>query len=408
MKNIYLDHSATTQTDKKVFDSMKPYFCDKFGNASSIHNFGQDAMFGVDKSREEVAHFLNCDPDEIIFTSGATESNNLTILGVVNALLKQGIKNPHVITSSIEHPAILAPCKQLEERGFEVTYLPVKSNGVIDINEFKKAVKENTVLVSIMHANNEIGSIQPIRDVGKTIKKINDKKLNDWKKLGPKIRGEKPGSIYFHTDATQAVNFLNCDVKWNYVDMLSLSGHKIYGPKGVGVLYVKSGVPIKPLQLGGHQENGLRSGTYNVPGIVGLGKAIEILSKNLVKNNDKISKLRDSLVKGVEKSIPDVVLNTDRQVAVPSHANFSFLGVEGESILISLDLEGIAVSTGSACASGKLNPSHVLLAIGVKQEVSHSSIRFSLGKNTKDAEIKKLLKILPPIIKRLRKMSPEI
>ncbi len=433
MNKIYLDYSATTPMDKRVAQAMLPYFCDKFGNASSIHNFGQTAMAGVDKAREQAAKFLNCEPDEIVFTSGATESNNLAITGVIKALLRQDfggqaskqqrIKNPHIITSSIEHPAILEPCKKLEKEGVEVTYLPVKSNGVVDIEKFKKAIKKNTALVSVMHVNNEVGSIQPIREIGKTIKKINEKKLKDWKKLNPKERGEKPQPIYFHTDATQSVNYLNCDVRWNYVDMLSMSGHKIQGPKGVGVLYVKTDVPIEPLQLGGHQENGVRSGTYNVPAIVGIGKAIELIenrkakkqgkkkagaAKSVEANNLKIAKLRNMLVDGIIKNIPNVVLNTDRKNAVPSHANFSFLGVEGESILISLDLEGVAVSTGSACASGKLEASHVLLAMGIKQEIAHSSIRFSLGKYTTEAEIKKVIKILPPIIKKLRRMSPEL
>jgi cysteine desulfurase len=431
MKKIYLDYSATTPVDKEVMQVMSPYFLNKFGNPSSMHSFGQDAMAGVDKAREQAAHFLNCEPDEIIFTSGATESDNLAIKGVIKALLCQGYggrgnKKLHIITTSIEHSAVLEPCRELEKPSFaeamegkggvEVTYLPVKSNGVVDIEKFKKAIKDNTVLVSIMHVNSEVGSIQPIREIGKIIRKINDKKLREWRKFplikskrdpSATLRVGRPRPIYFHTDATQAINFLNCDVSWNYVDMLSMSGHKIYGPKGVGVLYIKSGVPIKPLQLGGHQENNLRSGTYNVPGIVGMGKALELLDKKTVeKNNLKIAKLRDMLVAGIKKDMPDVVFNTDKNNSTPSHANFSFLGVEGESILISLDLEGIAVSTGSACASGKLEPSHVLLAMGIKQEVAHNSIRFTLGKYTTEAEIKKTVKILPPIIKRLRKMSP--
>ncbi len=446
MKKIYLDYSAAAPLDKRVLKAMLPYFCDKFGNPSSIHSFGQEAIAGVDKAREQVSRFLNCEPDEIIFTSGATESDNLAIKGVIKAIQKSpnppsassgqalyqgGIKNLHIITSSIEHPAVLEPCRELEKEGVEAAYLPVKTNGVIDAGELKKAIKENTALVSIMYANSEVGSVQPIREIGKIISKINEKKLKDWKNAKPAVRGNKPRPIYFHVDATQAVNFLNCDTRWNYIDLLSMSGHKIYGPKGAGALYVKTGIPIEPLQLGGHQENGLRSGTYNVPGIVGLGRAIELLELNKTKKppcaealedkqknnkttaqksiqprNKKIEKLRDRLVSGVMKNIPDVILNTDRENAVPSHANFSFLGVEGESILISLDLEGIAVSTGSACASGKLEPSYVLLAMGIKPEVAHSSIRFSLGKFTTEQEIKKAIKILPPIIKKLRKMSP--
>lgn len=417
MKHIYLDHSATTPVDKRVLKEMLPYFEKNFGNASSIHTPGQIAMAGVDKARERVASFLNCKTSEVIFTSGATESNNLVIKGLIGYLMDRGLKNPHIITSSIEHDAVLAPCKELEKKGVEVTYLPVKSNGVVDLEKLKDTIKDNTVLVSIMYVNNEVGSVQPVREIGKIIKKINDKKLNDWKKIGGKKNGEAPQMIYFHTDATQAPSFFNCDVEWNYVDMLSMSGHKIYGPKGVGALYLKSGIKLKPIQLGGHQEKNIRSGTLNVPGIVGLGKAVSLVNKKDIKNstcvnwlgeNKKIAKLRDVLVDGLEKNIPNIVLNTDRENSTPNHAHFSFVGAEGESILISLDLAGIAVSTGSACASGSLEPSHVLLAMGIKKEIAHHSIRFTLGKNTTIEEIKKTIKILPPIIEKLRKMSPVI
>jgi len=404
---IYIDHSATTPTDKRVLKAMMPYFADKFGNPSSIHGFGQEAVAGVDKAREQVAKFLNCTPDEIIFTSGATESDNLAIKGVINALREQGITKPHVITSLIEHDAVLEPCMALEKQGIEVTYLQVKPNGVVDIEKFRKVIKDNTCLVSVMYVNSEVGSIQPIREIGKIIKKINEKRLNEWKKCRTRNRGGKPMPIYFHTDATQAINFLNCDVNYLHCDLLSLSGHKIYGPKGVGALFIKTGTPLKAVQLGGHHERNLRSGTLNVPGIVGLGTAIELAGKEREKNNQKITKLRDMLVDGITKNIPDVILNTDRENSTPSHAHFSFLGVEGESILISLDLEGIAVSTGSACASKDLKASHVLLAMGIKQEVAHNSIRFTLGRGTTEAEIKKVIKILPRIVERFRKMSPE-
>jgi len=405
MERIYLDYSATTPTDKKVLEAMMPYFRDKFGNPSSIHAFGQEAIAGVDKARERAAEFFNCEVDEIIFTSGATESDNLAIKGVVKAL-KKDVKNPHIITSAVEHPAVLAPCRELEKEGVKVTYLPVEPNGTVDAREFKNAVKDNTVLVSVMYVNSEVGSVQPIREIGKIVKKINEKKLKDWKNAKPAVRGDKPRPIYFHTDATQAVNFFNCDTRRNHIDLLSMSGHKIYGPKGVGLLFVKSGTPIEPLQSGGRQENNLRSGTYNVPGIVGLGRALDLLAAEQEKNNKKIAKLRDMLVSGVMENIPDVVLNTDRKNASPAHANFSFLGVEGESILIALDLEGVAVSTGSACASGKLEPSHTLLAMGIKPEIAHNSVRFTLGKLTTEKEIKRVVKILPPIVKKLRAMSP--
>lgn len=413
MTKIYLDHSATTPVDGNVLEAMLPYLKNKFGNPSSIHGFGQEALAGVDKARERLAEFLNCGPDEIIFTSGATESDNLAIRGVIKALQAQGIKNPHIITSLIEHDAILEPCLELEKEGIEVDFLPVKPNGAVDAAQFKKAVKDNTVLVSVMYVNSEVGSIQPVREIGKIIKKINESRLKEWGKKEtslrdrPADRTDKPRPIYFHTDAVQAVNFLNCDTKYLHADLLSLSGHKIYGPKGVGALYVKSGTPIKAIQLGGHHEKNLRSGTLNAPGIVGLGEAIKQLNKKTVeKNNVKIAKLRDMLADGVMKNIPKVILNTDRENATPAHAHFSFLGAEGESILISLDLAGIAVSTGSACASGSLKASHVLLAMGIPKEIAHNSIRFTLGKRTTEAEIKKAIKILPPIVERLRRMSP--
>jgi len=434
----YFDHSATTPVDDKVLKAMLPYFSQKFGNASSIHGFGQEAIAGVDKAREQAAGFLNCSPEEIIFTSGATESNNLAIKGVVRALrLRSGLalkekskQKSHIITSLIEHDAVLEPCLELEKEGVEVTYLPVKPNGVVDVEKFKKAIKDNTVLVSIMYVNSEVGSVQPIREIGKIIKKINDKKLRDWQKLPTHKRTNRPESIYFHTDATQAVNFFNCDVKWNYIDMLSMSGHKIYGSKGVGALYKKKEVPMAALQRGGHHENNLRSGTLNVAGIVGLGAALDIKTlkhprrsliggagKNVKTNlnssqwikseeNLRIAKLRDLLVSEIKKNIPDVILNTDRENSTPAHAHFSFLGVEGESILIALDLEGVAVSTGSACASGSLKASHVLLAMGIKKEIAHNSIRFTLGKGNTEAEIRQTVKKLIPIVKKLRKMNP--
>ena len=420
---IYFDHSATTPVDKKVLKEMAPYFGEKFGNPSSIHSFGQAAMAGVDKAREQVAKFLNCEPGEIIFTSGATESDNLALRGVIKALKSQGIKNPHIITSLVEHDAVLQPCLEMEKEGVEITFLPVKLNGVVDLEKLKKAIKDNTVLVSVMYVNSEVGSIQPIREIGKIIKKINENKLNEWKKARTKDRGAKPQPIYFHTDATQALNFLPCNTKYLHADLLSLSGHKIYGPKGVGALFIKNGVPLKAIQLGGHHEKNLRSGTLNVPGIVGLGAAVNLLDTKTRKyspprrdrentktwegTNKKIVKLRDMLVDGIMKNIPDVILNTDKENSTPAHAHFSFLGVEGESILIALDLEGIAVSTGSACASGSLKASHVLLAMGIKKEIAHNSIRFSLGKNNTEAEIERVIKILPPIIKKLRGMNPD-
>jgi cysteine desulfurase len=407
MQKIYFDHSATTPIDLRVLKAMIPYFSKKFGNASSIHSFGQEALAGVDKARQELAKFFNCESEEIIFTSGATESNNLAIRGLLKEIWKNSKEKPHIVTSLIEHDAVLEPFMHLEKSGVEVSYIPVKANGVIDLNKFEKLIKENTVFVSVMYVNSEVGSIQPIREIGKIIKKINEKKINGWKNLSVTDRGAKPQPIYFHTDATQAVNFLDCDVKKLHVDMLSMSGHKIYGPKGVGALFVKSGTPISAMQLGGHQENNLRSGTFNVPGIVGLGKAVSLLSKKNVDNNNRlIAELRDQLVDGIQNNIPDVILNTDRENSTPSHAHFSFNGVEGESSLISLDLEGVAVSTGSACASGSLKASHVLLAMGIKPEIAHSSIRFTLGRDNTKEEVRRLIKVLPAIIERFRKFNP--
>ena len=408
MKNIYFDHSATTPVDKKVLDAMLPYFKENFGNPSSIHTFGQNAIKGVDIARNQIAEFLNCSSEEIVFTSGATEANNIAIKGFLKKILdNKNIKKPHFITSIIEHDAVLEPFMEIEKQGFEVTYVGVDSRGIVEVEDIKKAIKDNTVFISIMYVNSEIGSIQPIREIGKIIKKINKKRLNNWKKFNSRDRGERPQKIYFHTDATQAINFLDCDIKHLHVDMLSMSAHKIYGPKGVGALFLKKETPIKAIQLGGHHENNIRSGTINSSGIVGLGKAISLLTKkNQEKNNKKIIKLRDLFIKGIKKNIPNIVLNTDLKNSTPSHAHFSFFGAEGESILISLDLEGIAVSTGSACASGSLKASHVLIAMGIKKEIAHNSIRFTLGKNNTQQEIKKLLKILPPIIKRIRDMNP--
>jgi len=396
-KSIYFDHSATTPVDEAVLKAMLPYFGQTYGNPSSLHNFGQRALAGVTRAREQAAEFLNCEPSEIIFTSGATEADNLAIFGVVGALNK---KNPgkklHIITSGIEHPAVLEPFHQLEARGIEVTYLPVEKNGIVNLNTLKKAIRDNTVFVSIMYVNSEVGSIQPIEKIAKVIEKINQ------------TRAKKNNKIYFHTDAVQALNSLNCDVEYLQVDLLSLSGHKIYGPKGVGALFVKLGTPILGVQLGGHHEKNLRSGTLNVPGIVGLGEAVRLCAINKEKNNKKILKLRNNFIAEVKSRIPGVIINTDINNSTPSHANISFVGAEGESILIALDLEGIAVSTGSACASDSLKASPVLTAMGIKDEIAHSTIRFTFGKNNTKLEIEAILKILPPLIQRLRRMAPAL
>lgn len=398
-KPIYLDHSATTPVDKEVLKVMLPYFSEIYGNPSSLHWFGQTALAAVNKAREQAAEFLNCQRDEIVFTSGATEADNLAIFGLINGLRKKNQKEKiHIITSAIEHPAVLEPIRQLEAEGLEVTYLPVKKNGIINLDVLKRSIRNNTIFISLMYVNSEIGSIQPIREAGKIIEKINKQRaeLGDDKK------------IYFHTDATQALNFLNCDVKHLRVDLLSLSGHKIYGPKGVGALFVKTGTPLNGVQLGGHHEKNLRSGTLNVPGIAGLGQTFKICAKNKKKNNQKILKLRDKFIAEIKRLIPEAIVNTDVKNSTPSHANISFIGAEGESILIALDLAGIAVSTGSACASTSLKASPVLKAMGLEDKIAHSTIRFTFGKNNTAAEIKQVLKVLPPIIKRLRRLAPEL
>ena len=423
---IYLDHSATTPVDASVLDAMLPFFTKNFGNPSSVHTTGQTAVMATDNAREQVANFLGAEVEEIIFTSGATEANNLAIKGVITALQEKGVKHPHIITSLIEHPSVIEPCKAVttSTKYLEissdlvpvVTYLPVSKNGIIDLEELKKAIRDNTVLISIMSANNEIGSIQPIREIGKIIRKINERKEKDWKNANIKTRGQRPQPIYFHTDATQAINFLHeFNVNWNYIDLLSLSGHKIYGPKGVGALYVKTGVPISPMQIGGGQEQSRRSGTLNTTGIIGLGEAISILNggksafakamaDEVEKNNKKISKLRDTLISGIKSNIPKAILNTDLNNSIPSVANFSFPGFNGEAIMISLDLEGIAVSTGSACGAGKLKSSSVLLSMGMTEKIAQSSIRFSLGKNNNEDEIKKVVQILSLVFKKLEKI----
>ena len=394
MKKIYLDHAATAPADKEVLDEMMPYFSEKFGNPSSIHSFGQEAMEAVDKARQQVADFLGCSLNEIIFTSGATESNNMTIKGIVNKFKIQNSKfKIHIITSSIEHPCILNSCKMAEKEGSEVTYLKVDKDGIVSVEDLKKAIKENTVLISIMFANNEVGTIEPIVEIGELLKKIN---LESEKNKLPKI--------YFHTDAVQVINYLDCNVNNLGVDLLSLSGHKIYGPKGVGVLYIRQGTKIKKTQQGGEQENNFRAGTHNVPGIVGFGKAISLISEN--KNRTKeIKKLRDYFMEEILKNIPNSQLNGSKEFRLPHNANISFKGVEGESLLMMLDQEGIAVSTGSACSSASLEPSHVLTAMKIPPEIAHASIRFTLGKGTTKEELDFVLKILIEKVKKLREIS---
>ena len=396
MKTIYLDNAATTPMDPRVLEAMLPYFNQEFANASSIHYAGSRAMSAVIASKSKIADFLACSADEVIFTSGATESDNLAIFGVLGSILganKQNNQKPHLLVSAIEHEAVLEPAKHLEKQGVvDLDIIPVNADGLVELSVIKKMIKDNTALISIMYANNEIGVVEPIDKIGVWLEKINQK------------RSQK---IYFHTDATQAVGYLDCSVKKLKVDLLSFSGHKIYGPKGIGVLYLKKGALIKPMIYGGGQEKKIRSGTYNVPAIVGLAEAINILSNTKEKNLEikRLKAWRDLLIKELLK-IPKAKLNGDKKNRLPNSVNIVFLGVEGESIVLMLSKEGIMASTGSACSSGSLDPSHVLLAIGLKPEVAHGSLRLSLGRFNEISDIEAVIKIMPVIIKKLRQISP--
>jgi len=380
--NIYLDNSATTYLDPKVLDKMMPYFTEKFGNPSSQHSYGQEAMHAVDRARTQVAKVLKCKDNEVYFTSGGSESDNWAVKGLAYAYRDKG---NHIITSEIEHPAVINSCKYLEKQGFEVTYLPVNNEGFISIDDLKSAICDRTILISIMTVNNEIGSIQPIEEIGKIAKE---------------------NKILFHTDAVQAMGSLDIDVKAMNIDALSLSAHKFYGPKGVGALYLRNGVKIDRYMSGGGQERKLRAGTYNTPGIVGLGAAIELAASEKDENNKRIRSVRDHFVKRVMKEIPYIKYNGPKENRVVNNANFSFEFIEGESILLNLDIEGIAASSGSACSSGSLEPSHVLLAIGLDHVVAQGTIRFTFGKNNTQEEADYTVDALKKIVKRLRVLSP--
>ena len=379
---IYLDHAATTAVDKEVIKAMLPYFDDKFGNASSLHQFGQEAKEALEKSRETVAKLINADPREIIFTSGGTESDNWAIKKIA---FTNEDKGNHIITSRIEHHAVLESCEFLGKNGFKVTYLPVDKYGLVNPEDVKKAITKNTVLVSIMHANNEIGTIEPIEEIGKICK-------------------EK--GVYFHTDAVQTVGKVPIDVKKMNVDLLSCSSHKLYGPKGVGFLYVKKGTKIAPMIHGGGHEFCLRSGTENIAGIAGFAKACELAQKNMEKWNSHEKKLRDKLVKGVLERIPESWLNGHPEKRLEGNANFCFKCIEGESLILHLDDKGVAASTGSACSTKELKPSHVLTAIGLSPVDAHGSLRLTLGKDSTEKEIDYVLGVLPGIVADLRKISP--
>jgi len=396
MRKVYLDHAATTYLIPEVASSMKPYYDKVFGNPSSIHQEGRKAKYALFKVRKEIAEILNCKATEIIFTGSGTESCNLAIFGVIEAV-KSKFKNkkPHIITSRIEHSAVLKPCQKLEREGIEVTYLPVNKEGIVKVSDLERAIRSETILVSIMYANNEIGTIQPIQEIGRLIKKINNFRLQT-----------SEFRILFHTDACQAAGFLDLDCQKLGVDLLTLNASKIYGPKGVGLLFVKEGTPLNPMILGGGQESGLRSGTENLAGIVGLTKALEIAQKNRIKESKRLKKLRDYLIYELEKRIPKVILNGSKKERLPNNVNISILDVEGEAVLLWLDKYGISASTGSACDSQTLEPSHVILALARPYEYAHGSLRFTLGKRTKKEDIDYLIRVLPKIVKKLRAISP--
>ncbi|MBL7053297.1 MAG: cysteine desulfurase [Candidatus Portnoybacteria bacterium] len=388
-KEIYLDNSATTSVDPAVFKKMQPYFYQEYGNPSSIHKLGERARQAIEKAREQVANFLNCLPQEIYFTAGATESNNWLIYGVIDKIREENSIKPHIIISAFEHKSVIEPAKYLEKNGLaELTLLPVSKDGLVELAILKKAIKENTRLISIMYANNEIGTIQPIKEIGKLIKEINQSRKQ---------------KIVFHTDAVQAINYLDCNVDSLGIDALSLSGHKIYGPKGVGILYLRKGIQINPLIQGGGQERKMRSGTENLAGIVGLGEVIKKVKS--LDSNQSIKKLRNKLITGILKDIPNSEVNGSMENRLPNNAHISFKGAEGESIVMALSQKNVFVSTASACASHSLEPSYVLIALGLTPEQAHCSVRFSLGRLTNEQEIRYVLKVLPDIIKKLRKIS---
>lgn len=381
---IYLDNSATTFTDPEVLEEMLPYFTEVYGNGSSQHFFGRDALKAIDNAREKVARAINCKPNEIYFTSGGTESDNWAIKGIARAHRKKG---KHIITSVIEHPAVIKTCEALEREGFEVTYVKVDGEGFVSPADIEAAIREDTILISIMTANNEMGTIQPIREIGAIA---------------------KAHKIPFHTDAVQAIGNVPIDVVADNIDMLSMSAHKFYGPKGVGVLYKRNGIKIDRFMDGGEQERNMRASTLNTPGIVGLGKAIEMAVADMDKHNAHIASLRDEFVRQVTERIPEVKLNgaKDFSKRLASNANFSFKYIEGESILMRLDLAGIAVSSGSACSSGSLEPSYVLLSLGLPIELAHGSIRFSFGKNNTMEEVNYTVDKLEETVRFLRELSP--
>lgn len=381
-KYIYMDNAATTPVKKEVLDEMMPYFTEKYGNPSSVYSLGSISKRAIETSREKIAKIINADKREIFFTGGGSEADNWAIKGVAYGNKQKG---NHIITTKIEHHAVLHTCDYLQKNGFEITYLDVDEYGLINLDELKEAITDKTILISIMFANNEIGTIQPIKEIGEIAKER---------------------KIYFHTDAVQAIGNIEIDVKELNIDLMSMSAHKFYGPKGIGALYIKQGVRIDPLISGGGQERNRRAGTENVAAIAGMGKAIELAYENLEEHNERLIKLRDSLIKKIEDNISYVRLNGHPTKRLPGNVNICFRFIEGESLLLSLDMERIAGSSGSACTSGSLDPSHVLLAIGLPHEIAHGSLRLSLGDFNTEEEIDYVVDKLIKIVDRLRQMSP--
>jgi len=382
MQRIYLDHAATTPTRPEVVKAMLPHFTNAFGNPSSIYSYGQEARRAVEETRTQVAKLIGARSEEIIFTSGGTEADNFALKGVAYANEPKG---NHIITTSIEHHAVLEVCKFLGRRGLKITYLPVDEYGLVDPDDVRKAITAKTILISVMHANNEVGTIEPVAEIGKIAREA---------------------GIYFHSDAVQTVGHIPVNVAELKVDLLAISGHKLYGPKGVGALYVRKGSKLSPLMQGGEQEKRRRAGTENVPAIVGLGKAVELAGQEMGKETERLIHLRDKLIKGLGEKIDHIRLNGHPKKRLPNNVNVSVDFVEGESLLLNLDLEGICASTGSACSSASLEPSHVLLALGLPPEQAHGSLRFTLGQENTEADIERVLEVLPGIVARLRAMSP--
>ncbi|MFQ6050978.1 MAG: cysteine desulfurase NifS [Candidatus Hydrothermarchaeota archaeon] len=382
MKKVYMDYAASSPTDPRVIEAMIPYYIEKYGNPSSIYSFAHEDKLAVEESRKKVAELIGARDDEIIFTSGATESINLALKGVA---YRNKEKGNHIITSKIEHISVLNTCKYLQREGFKVSYIPVDEYGTVDVEKLKEEISDKTILISIMYANNEIGTIQPIREIGE-------------------IASDK--GIYFHVDSVSSLGKVPIDVVRENIDLLSMSSNDIYGPKGKGALYIKKGTKIVPILHGGGQEHGLRSGTEDVPGIVGMGKAAEIMKEEMEEESKRLKKLRDMIIKGATESIDHCYLNGHPTNRLPNNVNLRFNYIEGESLILSLDMYGIYASTGSACTSKTLEPSHVLIGIGLSHELAHGSLQLTLGKSNDEGDVKYFLEVLPEVVSKLRELSP--